>query len=179
MIKGYFKWFIGTYAYSDVKEFLLSLFPSYKYQLHNLTLILSVFSALINMFFGIGPIIAFAMIVAILAETWTGLKASFIRKEKYSSHKFSRCVIKVAVWYTLLFITNSFAVDFGARDGVFSYVTSLFFDFIRVMILSFFAIEYVTSILENLAVIDGKPKDALISVISEYWSSLISKMRKS
>lgn len=177
MIKNYIHWLVGTYAYQDCKEFVLSLFPSFKYDLQSLTISLSFLAAVVNEFIGIGPALGVAMLVAIIVETMTGIRASRSRGEKFQSFKFSRCVIKVLVWYSLLYFTNSFASDFAARAGVFNVLALLFFNFVFVVILTYFAVEYITSILENLAVIDGKPKDTLIKVIREQWSNLLCKLK--
>ena len=38
--------------------------------------------------------------------------------------------------------------------------------------------EHVTSILENLAVIDGKPKDTLIRQVGMLWVTVTDKFKK-
>lgn len=177
MIKNYIRWFVGTYAYADVKEFLLSLCPSFKYGLQSLSLAISFITALVNQLVGIGPALAVAMLIAVIVETWSGIKASRIRLEAFESFKFSRCVIKVAVWYSLLYFTHSFALDCAIREGWIYLLGETFFNFVRILILSFFCVEYVTSILENLAVIDGKPKDTLIKVIRENWQEITNRLK--
>ena len=127
--------------------------------------------------FGIGPVVVFAMSVAVLVETFTGLRASHKRGEPFESYKFSRCIIKVAVWLTLVFILNSFARDMDARESWLYSVGSFFFDSAKLAVLTYFCVEYVTSILENLSVIDGKPKDALISAIKDKWSVMINLLK--
>lgn len=178
MIRNYIQWLVGTYAYNDVKEFLLSLFPSFKYGIQGLTISLSFFAAVINEFIGIGPALAVAMLVAVLVETWTGIYASRKRGEKFQSFKFSRCVIKIAVWYSLLYFTHSFSSDCAAHTGIGYLFAVYFFNFIQILILAYFAIEYMTSILENFAVIDGKPKDNLINAMKDSWQILLDKFKK-
>ena len=177
MIKSYLTWFIGTYGYTDFKEFLYSLFPSFKYGFQTLTIGISLIGALVSKTIGIGTASIVAMAIAVIVETVSGIYASKLRGEAFQSFKFSRCVIKVFVWYVLLYITNSFAVDMASKEGAFSVVSNIFFESIQSVILIYFGIEYVVSILENLAVIDGKPKDALTGVIRDYWKSITDRIK--
>ena len=87
-------------------------------------------------------------------------------------------MIKVFVWIVLVYIANSFSKDCAAREGWINTMGELFFEFVRIAILTYFCVEYVTSILENYAVIDGKPKDALVKVIRERWSILTDLLKK-
>ena len=63
------------------------------------------------------------------------------------------------------------------HDGWVFLLGVIFFDVIHVATMVYFCIEYGTSILENLAVIDGKPKETLIVAMSDVWTSLISKFK--
>lgn len=171
--------FLKTYEYASFEEFVLSLAPSFKYKLQGLTITLSFLAGVVDQLFGIGPALAVAMVIAILAETGTGIKASRLRGEKFSSFRFSRCIIKVFVWFTLLYITNAFEKDMAARSGLFYDAAHLFFQFIFIVILSYFMIEYVTSILENLGSITGKGKTALIDVIQNAWKRFLTTFKYS
>ena len=44
--------------------------------------------------------------------------------------------------------------------------------------MTWFCVEHVTSILENLAVIDGKPKDTLIRQVGMLWVTVTDKFKK-
>lgn len=178
MIRNYIQWLVGTYAYNDVKEFLLSLFPSFKYGIQGLTISLSFLAAVINEFIGIGPALAIAMLLAIIMETSTGLYASHKTGISFESSKFSRCIIKITFWYSLLYFTHSFSNDCASHTGIVYAFAVYFFDFIQILILVYFFIEYITSILENFAVIDGKPKDTLILAIKDSWQILLDKFKK-
>lgn len=179
MIRNYFHWLVGTYGFDNGKEFLLSVCPSFKYDIQSLTIPLSIVTGIVTSIFGIGPVVALAMFVAIIVETWTGLKASLAkRKESFDSFKFSRCVIKICVWLTIVFIVHSFAVDCAKNQGWMYAIGTYFFDFVKLAVLTYFLVEYITSILENLSVIDGKPKDALINAIKERWLGVLDLLKK-
>lgn len=169
--------FLKTYEYASLEDFLYSLGPSFKYKLQGLTITLSFLAGIIDQVFGIGPALAGAMVVAVLVETWTGIKASKKRGEKFSSFRFSRCILKVFVWLTLIFITHAFESEFADRNGIAYGTAHLFFQFIFIVILAYFMIEYVTSILENLGSITKKDKQALIDVIQNAWRNLLSTLK--
>ena len=57
-------------------------------------------------------------------------------------------------------------------------LATLFFSIVKVFVMTWFCVEHVTSILENLAVIDGKPKDALIKQVGILWVTVTDKFRK-
>lgn len=169
--------FLETYEYSSIEEFIYSMVPSFKYKLQGLTLTLSFLAAGIDHLFGIGPALAIAMVVAIIVETWSGIKASRKNGKKFSSFRFSRCIIKVFIWFSLLYIIHAFESDFSEKPGIMADAAQLFFQFIFIMVLTYFMIEYVTSILENLGTISGKNKTALIEVIQNSWKQFIQSFK--
>ncbi len=177
MIRNYVNRLVGTYAYQDVSDFLFSLFPSFKYRIQNLSIGISMIAAGINEFIGIGPVLCSAMTLAIVVETITGIRASSIRGESFESFKFSRCVFKIAVWLSLVFFTHSFYRDCLDGTSWVDEVGEVFFYFVKFMILTYFLVEYITSILENLAVIDGKPKDTLVNAVKSQWSLFVDLLK--
>jgi hypothetical protein len=172
----FFVRFLASYGYSSVEEFLLSLFPSFRYNTQSIAFSLSFVAAIFDQLFGIGPLLAFAMVLAVLVETWTGIHASKKKGIPFESFRFSRCVLKVAVWYSLLFITHAFEADYSDKPGFFAGTAHFFFSFVFTVILSYFLVEYVTSILENVGVITGKGKESLINAIRDAWTNMISKL---
>ena len=53
----------------------------------------------------------------------------------------------------------------------------LVFDILHLATMIYFCIEYTTSILDNLAVLDGKPKATFINAIGILFTSLIDKLK--
>lgn len=174
---NYIERFLVTYDFDGIKGFLLSLFPSFKYGTQLPAFSLSLFIGIVSEFLGVSPIIVVVMFMAVVVETVTGRKASKKRGESFESLKFSRCVIKVFVWCFLFFMFHSFSKDMQMHDGWVFLLGVIFFDVIHVATMVYFCIEYGTSILENLAVLDGKPKEALIVAMSDVWNSLINKFK--
>lgn len=169
--------FLKTYEYASMEDFLYSLGPSFKYKLQGLTITLSFMAGVVDQMFGIGPALAVAMVVAVLVETWTGIKASKTRGERFSSFRFSRCILKIFVWLTIIFIVHAFESEFSDRVGIAYDAAHLFFQFIFIVTLAYFMIEYVTSILENLGSITKKDKQALIDVIQTAWKNLLNTLK--
>lgn len=176
-MKTYFVKFLAAYDYNSFEDFFLSLFPSCKYHLQYAVLSISAISGLVNYIFGITPFLAFAMFVAIIAEIWTGINASRKLGKAFESFRFSRCMIKIAIWLTVLFIINAFKKEFETSTNWIDIAAFLFFKFVFVASLTAFMVEYVTSILENVSVLKGKEKTALIEAIQDGWHNLLLNIK--
>jgi len=177
-MKNYFIKFLAAYEYGSFKEFSFSIFPSYKYELQGMMMFISLISATVNYFFGIQPALAFAMLVAVIIEVYTGIKASRKQGRKFESFRFSRCVIKVGIWLLILFIVHAFEKEYETRTNLIQIAAYTFFNFVYVVSLTGFLVEYLTSILENVAVIQNKPKTQIIEAIQGGWSRLIDSIKE-
>lgn len=170
--------FLETYGFDGIKGFLLSLFPSFKYGVAGQTISVSAVLAVVSEWLGISPFLVLVMFLAVVVETWTGYKASKKQGGHFESVKFSRCIIKVFIWVTLFFIFHSFAKDMQSHEDNWIYLSGVYaFEVLHVTTMFYFAIEYTTSILENLAVLDGKPKESLVVAIGSMFESLFSKLK--
>ena len=168
MIK-YINWFLGTYGYGSIKELSLSVLPSFKYDLQVPSISLSVVVALLNQFLGITPAIAVAMLIAVTVEVKTGLKASKVQGIHFESVRFSRCVLKTFIWIAILYVIHSFYRELNVGSGWVNEFSAIFMNLLKVFVMVLFVIEHVTSILENLAIIEGKPKTAYVTKIQGLW----------
>ncbi len=156
---------LSTYGFSSGKDFLLSLFPSFKYGSERIALALSTVLGAVANFLGLTPALVLAMFIAVLVETFTGRRASKKRGEPFESYKFSRCIIKVFIWVAILYILHSFAMEMQDSSNVVYQLGYYFFVILKLVTMVYFVIEYLTSILENLAEIEGKPKDTLVNAM--------------
>lgn len=170
--------FLQSYGYESSKEFGLSILPSFKYGLHNATVMVSALMALITEFMGVGPTLALAMLVAVVTEMWTGIKASRISGKHFESFRFSRCIIKLCIWLSIIFIVHSFYKDLSHSEDILGVVASVFFSVVKLFIMMWFVFEHVISILENLAVIDGKPKEALVIKLENCWDDFTNLIKR-
>ena len=173
-MKNYFVKFLAAYDYKTFDEFFLSIFPTFKYEIHWLMLLISGVSGTVNYFFGITPALAIAMFVAVIVEVVTGIKASKKLGNDFESFKFSRCVIKVGIWLLILYIINTFEKEYENKTSVIQLAAYYFFQFAYVAALTGFLVEYITSILENISVLQGKDKTEIINAISGGWKNLLS-----
>ena len=164
----FFTRFVATYGYDSPKEFFLSVAPSFKYNLQFPAISFSAVTAVVSEWIGITPFLAMAM------------RASKVQGIGFESFRFSRCIIKLCIWLTIIYITHSFYLESkaGAEESFVMLLATLFFSIVKVFVMTWFCVEHVTSILENLAVIDGKPKDALIKQVGILWVTVTDKFRK-
>ena len=171
-----FQKLLSSYGFESGQQFLLSLFPSFKYGVQQMSITLSIVSGCIANFLGLTPALVGAMFVAVVMETVSGLKASKKRGEHFESFKFSRCIIKVFVWVILIYILHSFALEMRSEVGAIFTIGYYVFTVMKVVTMVYFCVEYVTSILENLAVIDGKPKDALVNSMWDMFGKIRNQL---
>ena len=176
----FFTRFVATSGYDSPKEFFLSVAPSFKYNLQFPAISFSAVTAVVSEWIGITPFLAMAMLVAIVSEMWTGIRASKVQGIGFESFRFSRCIIKLCIWLTIIYITHSFYLESKAEaeESFVMLLATLFFSIVKVFVMTWFCVEHVTSILENLAVIDGKPKDALIKQVGILWVTVTDKFRR-
>ncbi len=167
------KRFLQSYGFGDVRYFCLSLFPSFKYGTQTASLTASVVLGAVSEFLGLTPLLVVVMFLAVLVETLTGTRASLKRGEPFESWKFSRCVLKVMVWVFLLFMFHQFSLELQVRSGWVFACGGLMFQVIQVVTMVYFCIEYATSILENMAVLDGKPKTVYVERLKEVFGAFV------
>lgn len=176
-MNNYFVKFLAAYDYGSFREFALSVFPTFKYELQGLMMFVSLISATVNYFFGIQPALAFAMFIAVIVEVWTGIKASRKQGKAFESFRFSRCVIKIGIWLVILYIIHAFEKEYENRTNLIQIAACTFFNFVYVVVLTGFLVEYITSILENVSVLQNKPKTQIIEAIQSGWSRLIDSIK--
>lgn len=66
---------------------------------------------------GITPVLAMAMLVAIVSEMWTGIRASKVQGIGFESFRFSRCIIKLCIWLAIIYIIHSFYLESKVMAG--------------------------------------------------------------
>lgn len=170
--------FLASYDYPSLKDFLLSLFPTWKYQIQTTAFILSGLAAGVNHLIGIGPALALAMVGGVIAEIASGIKASKSRGDAFESFRFSRCILKIVFWFALFYFVHAFEKEYLYRDHFMDVMAFLFFKSLFVGLMALFCIEYLTSILENLSVIDGKDKTYYINFIKSSFTNLLDNLKR-
>jgi hypothetical protein len=162
---------LKTFDYHNAHAFALSLVPSCKYGAINTLLVLSAVSVSVDKIFGLDAAVFVALLIAFMAEVVTGIWASVgVRKEKISSIKISRFTVKTCCYLIVIALTHLMATSYFDHH---KYIPGWAFDWMNVFITAHITYENIVSILENLAVIDGKDKSAWIDKIQEKFNDLL------
>ena len=156
---------LGTFEYASVSDFIKSLFPALRYQhLTLLTVTLSVLSMIVDKVFGMS-FLAFIMLVFIMAvELISGIWASKINKQPFSSTRLSRFSFKAACYLVLIAVPYVMSVSFKDHGN---HLAAGAFDWLYIFLVIHIVFENVVSILENISVITGKDKTFWIKKIQE------------
>lgn len=155
---------IQSFEYNSFLEFLQSVSPSTRYGITVLTISFSSCLALVESIFGINGICVVVFAVAMIMELMTGLWASQVRGDKFSSTRMSRFGLKLACYLIIIALFWQFK-QAALKDG--QHFLASIFSFLWGFSLIYTGTEVVVSIMENLAVIEGKPKDEYINRIRE------------
>lgn len=119
--------------------------------------------------FGLDDTGFIALLVAFMTELVSGIMAAMISKEKFSSMKLSRFILKVTCYMALIFITYSMCQDFTHHHND---VAAWVFDWMHIFLIVQIVFENIISILENIAVISGKDKTHWIQKLTEKLNTL-------
>lgn len=114
--------------------------------------------------FGLDDSAFIALLVVFVTELISGITASRIRKETFSSMKLSRFSLKVACYLVLIGVTYSMYLSFQHHND---YLASVMFDWMHIFLTVQIVFENIISILENIAVISGKDKSAWIEKLKD------------
>lgn len=172
---------LATFDYHSLTGLFESVAPSFRYNLTKpllkLSFVIPSLSAMLSGFFpaveatlGISGAAFIAMIAAFFVELISGLVSSHIRKEQFSSLKLSRFSLKVCIYLVIIAVPYHWGQSFQVRDKAFM---AGVFDWLQSFLIAQIAFENIISILENLAVINGKDKTAWINKLKDKLTSII------
>lgn len=155
---------LQSFEWNSALDMAHSLVPSQKYGAIPLTITLSAALAFTEHLLGMNIFSVLFFALALAVELYTGLKASRVKGEKLSSTRMSRFGVKLASYLIIIGMFWGFRKD-AARES--QHLLASLFTYLWAFSLLYVAAELSISILENLAVIDGKPKDAYIQKIKD------------
>lgn len=162
---------LHSFDYQSWFELATSLMPSYKYKLSMVTILLSVSLPPIERIFGLDGLAVAGLILVFIAEITSGVIASKIRQEKFSSVRLGRFLFKAFFYIVLICVPYLMAESFRAKGKE---LATVMFDWLHLFMLAQVIIENMVSILENLAVISGKDKVHWIKKIQDKINGLLS-----
>ncbi|MDM8176849.1 phage holin family protein [Olivibacter sp. 47] len=168
---NWFERLLKTYGYESLAHVGESLAPSLKYAGFTTgSTMLSAFAVSVDRIFGLDAYAFFAFLIVLLTELISGITASRIRKEELSSMKFSRFLFKVFYYLVLIAVPYLFSASFKFHSKD---MAAIVFDWMHVFLVIQIVLENMISILENMAVISGKPKTHIINKLTEKIENLI------
>lgn len=131
----------------------------------------SFFYSWIEKIFGLDALGFFAFLAMFLVELISGVIASQIRKEPFSSMKLARFTCKIFFYLFIIFVPFVMSASFAAHHKL---IPSLIFDWLHMFLVTQIVLENMYSVLENIAVITGKEKTAMVSIIQRKVASMFS-----
>lgn len=161
---------LRDFDYASIPEFAQSLFPTSRYGISTTAIVISGTASIAETVFGMNWLAFLAFLAVMVAEVVTGLLASHVKKVPFSSAKLSRFSLKVAAYLVLISAPHLMAISYSNHNEL----ASTIFNWIHVFLVVQISVEYMVSILENIAVIDGKPKTHLIGKIKDKIDNLLS-----
>jgi len=169
-MKNFFLKILQGYEFNSTVEWLLSLFPSFKYNFTLQVASVSLISSGIQAYFGLDGMALIGLILTMLVELVSGITASTLRKEAFSSSKFSRFLFKV--FYYMVLIAAPFLIGSYYRS-IGKFKTASIYDWLNTLIIMVIVFEHFISILENISVIEGKDKTHFIQKLKKKFDSLL------
>lgn len=172
---GHFEKILRSFEFDGWSGLISSLMPSVKYNsITTLTLMSSSVAVVVNLLFGLEHFAFIALLISMVAELTSGVIASYYRKDKFDSTKFSRFLFKAVYYLILIYITNNMAQGFKMQ-GYDSAFTA--FHWIHLFITIQIVAENLVSIIENVSVISGNDKTHWIVKIQSKINELF-KLKK-
>lgn len=163
MINRFLNHFVSCFGFSCTSDFNNSFVHS---NLLMVTIPFAAISSVIEQIMGLHSLTIIAFTLLVILELITGMAASKNRGEKIVSHKFSRFGLKVFVWVTLLFITNSLRLEYDGHKDLFSVTSFSIFSWLHNALFVYITVEYLISVLENVTSLTKKKnKSKLIDLI--------------
>lgn len=165
-----FNCMVNIAGFKDLAEFKTSLIHG---PILAFTISFASLSATVEAVFGLEAITVFAFVIGSAAELISGISASLLaRKEKLSSRKAYRWILKLSLWLIIIFMLHSFREHFEKNNKE---LIATGFEYLHSLVMIFVAQEYVISIAENISTLSGKSNSWLIAGIRRTLSRFIEE----
>ncbi|MBD1394265.1 phage holin family protein [Mucilaginibacter glaciei] len=168
---NHFTRLLKTFDYHSVTEFMLSMAPSGKYGFTSQLLIITFSWTVVDKVFGLDQGGFVALLVIFVTELFTGIWAARVRQETISSIKLSRFSLKVACYLVMIGVSYSLYRSFIKHD---ENAAGWAFNWLHIALVTQVGFENTISILENVATINGKEKDAIVTKITNKFNSFFN-----
>jgi hypothetical protein len=155
-MRNLFNYIVTNFGFSNSSDFLSSFL-----HVNHLSITIPIvgISSILEKYFGLShlTIISFGLLISL--ELITGLISAKIKKIKLESRKFSRFGLKILIWFSLIFITNTLMLEYKGHQDTASSIAYTIFSWLHTFLFIYINMEYLISVLENLGVITGNKKD--------------------
>lgn len=158
------------FEWCSISDFINSLIPTIKYDSLVIMISISAVISFVETAFGITYLAFIALMIVLVFELMSGIYASYLQDIPFSTSKLSRFTFKAAGYFVLISVPHIFYISFHERDNP---LISGIFEWIHVFLVVQVVIENMFSIMENLAVIQGKPKTFWIERIKQKINSIL------
>lgn len=172
MIKNLLNYVVTNFGFNDISDFSSSLLHT---KLALITIPLAGISSVVQNYFGLQSLTIFSFVLLVSLELITGLTAAKVGKVKIESKKFGRFGLKILVWLSLIFIINSFKVEFYGYKDTFGNMAHGLLSWLHGTLFIYVCFEYLISVLENMAVISGKKNSSFIDLIKDKFKNIFKK----
>ena len=166
---------VENFGFTCIKDFTNSIVHT---KLLSVTIPIAGISSMLQTLLGLQSFTIISFVVLVVLELVTGLNAAKIKGVKIESKKFSRFGLKVFVWMTLIFITNSMKLEYIDNKTSFGLLASTLFNWLHGALFIYVTLEYLISVLENLAVITGESNNTLITSIINKLTKFLNNDKK-
>ncbi|MEO7212653.1 phage holin family protein [Mucilaginibacter sp.] len=160
---------LKTFDFHSFAEFGNSLVPSIRYSFVHQLLIISFSWVMIDKIFGLDQAGFIALLLIFPTELVSGIWASMVKKEPFSSIKLSRFSLKVACYLVMIGVSYSLFNSFSKHNET---VAAWAFGWLHIVLVTHVGFENTISILENLDVINGKAKGTIVTKITAKFNAL-------
>lgn len=161
---------LKTFEYDTLADFIRSLLPSLKYQMMFTWASLAGISTLVQRLFGFDLLALSAFLAVVLVELISGIKASRIKKEPFSSIRLSRFTLKMSCYLVLIALPFLLSESFTIQGKTWA---ASIFSWLHSFLIIHIVFENTISVLENLSVIEGKEKTFYVEKIRAYLSKKV------
>ncbi|QTE36022.1 phage holin family protein [Mucilaginibacter gossypii] len=168
---NHFARLLKTFDYHSLTEFMHSLAPSNRYGFTAQLMIITVTWTAVDKVFGLDQAGFIALLVIFMTELISGIWAARVRKEPISSIKLSRFSLKVACYLVMIGVSYSLYQSFKGHNEE---VAGWAFNWLHIVLVTQVGFENTISILENIATINGREKDAIVTRITNKFNSLFN-----
>lgn len=153
---------LSWYQYNSITDWVTSLLPSIKYEITTISVVLSTFTGLIASLIGMEWMAFLAFLIVMFLELISGIWASMVKGEPFQKDKLFRFIFKAFCYIAIMSATFLFADNYRTQEK--DFVAGIF-DWLHIFLVVQIVLENIYSIIENIGVIQGKPKGELIEAI--------------